>query len=194
MKKKTFRGSEKKLNKIEAYQKHFGWQTVSNDGDKLVMSFDNDIRHAKNLKKLEKQAKIIRRKFPVRMIPWLILGAIFLVPYFFYKDGILFGVIDLNSVLSFIPSMFDYIRTTVVNFLPIFLVAAGSLCAFFSLYEFLVFWFVKFSKNSSLEAIFKEADAFSGNVIDAPLEGNVLGDGPNTGILSKLGNIGKQVK
>mgnify|MGYP003295624222 CR=1 FL=1 len=194
MKNKTFRGSERKLNKIENYRKHFGWETVDRDYDKLVMSYDKDKPNAGALRKLEKQASIINSHFPKKMIVWLALTVFFLVPYLFYKDGVIFGF-DLKAALNsidFIATYFPFITNIIVYALPILLLVLISINAFFASYQLLVFGALKISKRTTLEEIYRVADALSGNVIDAPLPGNIEPDGKYTGFIAilcdKIGN------
>ena len=40
MKKRIYKGSVKKLDKIENYRKHFGWVTQTREDKKLVMTYD----------------------------------------------------------------------------------------------------------------------------------------------------------
>lgn len=181
--KKKFFGSDKKLERIEKFYSHFGWKTVSNSYGRLIMSFEKKMRYAKTLKKLFKQAKIIKQKFPSKMIVWAILAALFLVPYFFLKDGVLFNAINLNNILG--NALPAWLAPSIVNFLPVFLLVAGSINAMFAVYEVVVFVILKISGRKPLEEIYRIADALSGNVIDAPLEGNVAPDTETSGILEK---------
>lgn len=187
MKNKTFRGSERKLDKIEEYNKHFGWETFERDDTKLVMSFDSCKPHAPTLRKLQKQANIIRSKFPFKMIPWLVIGIIFFVLFLTYKDGVMFGALDLNSLFGGIfTGNLSIIASLVVNLLPILFICLFSLNFFFAAYVCLVFLAVKLSKHRTLEEIYRVADAISGNVIDAPFECNIEPDGPYTGFIAKI--------
>ena len=40
MKKRTYTGSARKLDKIETYRKHFGWVTETRHEEVLVMTYD----------------------------------------------------------------------------------------------------------------------------------------------------------
>ena len=187
MKSKTFRGGERKLDRIEEYRKHFGWETAERDDYKLTMNFDNSIPNARVLKKLNKQADTITKKFPFGMIVWLALAVVFLTLFFALKDGVLFGALDLNEILTgLFPADLPWIGTAIVNFLPILLLILGTINAFFALYHVLVFFALKLSKRTTLGEIYRVADALSGNVIDAPLAENIEPDGPLTGEIAKI--------
>lgn len=189
MKTKAFRGSEKKLDKIEEYRKHFGWVTKERSDDRLVMTFDNKLPFAKELNKLYKQANVITSKFPFKMIVWLALSILFFVPYFGLKDGILFGSIDLLEIfVSIFTGKNVWIGEAIVGAIPIVLILLGSLNLFFTLYVVAVFFALKLSKKSTLGEIYRIADALSGNVIDAPLIENIEPDGPLTGQIAKIAN------
>lgn len=187
MKSKTFKGSERKLDRIEEYRKHFGWETSERDDYKLTMTLDSSNPNSRTLKKLHKQANLITKKFPFGMIVWLALSILFFAPLFFLKDGVLFGTIDLTEVFcGLFAGDLAWIGKAIVNFLPILLILLGSINAFFTIYHVLVFFALKLSKKRTLEEIYRVADALSGNVIDAPFPENIEPDGPLTGEIAKI--------
>lgn len=189
MKKRTYRGRENKLNKIEEYRKHFGWVTQERQERKLVMTLDTKRKYNWALKKLESQASVINRKFPTRMIGWAISGAIFLILYFCINDGMLFGAINLKDLFSFIPDTIGWLPGVIAGIIPLVLLVIGSLNLFFALYETTVWFILKFTRHTTLEEVYRMADAMSGNIIDAPLKGNIEPNTPNTSFLATL-NIG----
>lgn len=193
MKTRKYRGSERKLDKIESHKKHFGWATDIRDDELLIMKFDKKQKHSKALRRLEKQAEIVNSKLPKRMFVWTILAAIFLFLYFMLKDGILFGSINLYEVFSFMGENLSWLSNTIVNILPVLLIVIGGINALFAAYEFLTFIILKFTRRKTIEEIYRVADAWSGFIVDAPLKGNVYPNGPNTGVLAKV-NIGSNYR
>lgn len=187
MKTRTYKGDRDKLDRIEIYRKHFGWVTESRINGKLVMNFDKKRKGNSILRKLEAQADIIKSKFPFRMIPWLALCLIFLIPALFTKDGILFGSINLNDLFGGFNNAL--ITSIFVNFGPIVFLVLGCINGFFAIYELVVFFVLKFTSHKTLEEIFRMSDALSGNIIDAPFSFNIAEGGPKTGILA-ITNIG----
>lgn len=178
MKNKIYKGNRKKLDEIEAYRAHFGWKRVSRDNKTLTLGYDTSRKHLQTLRRLEKQADIIHSRFPTRAVLWFILCIIFLVPYFFYKDGVLFGVLDFKSIVGE--------GSNILSAIPLGLLVLGGINGFFTVYELITFFVLKFTKKTSLEAIYKIADALSGVVIDAPLMGNIEPNRENSGILSTI--------
>ena len=184
MKKKIFRGSEKKLDKLEAYHKHFGWLTETKNEKVLVMTYDKKQKNRYILRKLEKQAKIINSKFPYRMIPWLSLALIFLICLIGYNDGVFFGI-DLNESVR---NAVDYpmLIAIIVGIIPVVSIIGLGLNLFFAAYTVIVFFILKTTRFKTLEEIYRIADALSQNIIDAPLKDNIEPRTEHTGVLAKM--------
>ena len=184
MKKRIYKGSVKKLDKIENYRKHFGWVTQTREDKKLVMTYDTKQKNRYVLRNLEKQAEVMRSKFPFRMIPWLSLAIIFLVCLIGYKDGVWFGI-DLNETVQ--NSVNNQMLTTIlVGLIPVVAIVGLGLNLFFTGYTVIVFIILKFAKHNTLEEIFRMADALSRNIIDAPLKGNIEPATERSGVLAKM--------
>ena len=184
MKKRIYKGSVKKLDKIENYRKHFGWVTQSREDKKLVMTYDTKQKNRYVLRNLEKQAEVMRSKFPFKMIPWLSLALIFLVCLVGYNDGVWFGI-DLNEVVQ--NSLNHPMLTAVlVGLIPVVAIVGLGLNLFFAGYTVVVFIILKFAKHTTLEEIFRMADALSQNIIDAPLKGNIEPPTERSGVLAKM--------
>ncbi|MCR5309197.1 MAG: hypothetical protein K6E21_03705 [Bacilli bacterium] len=183
MKKRVFRGGEKHLDKVENYRKHFGWITQERHDNVLVMTFDNKQKYKTSLRNLEKQAEIINSKFPFRMIPWLTLAAIFLLLTIGFKDNKFFGF-DFSNIIdnASIPVLTHFL----VGMLPVVFIVGLGLNLFFAAYVIIVFLILKFVRHTTLEEIFRMADAMSKNVIDAPLKGNIEEKTEHTGVLAKM--------
>lgn len=184
MKKRTYTGSSRKLDKIETYRKHFGWVTEKRHEEVLVMTYDNKQKNRYLLRNLENQADIMRSKFPFRMIPWLSLAVIFLICLIGYKDGIWFGM-DLDQTLG---SSIDnpLLVAILVGMIPVIAIIGLGINLFFAGYIVVVFLILKFAKHKTLEEIFRMADALSQNVIDAPLKNNIEEKTEYTGVLAKM--------
>ena len=184
MKKKIFRGSEKKLDKLEAYHKHFGWLTETKNEKVLVMTYDKKQKNRCILRKLEKQAKIINSKLPYRMIPWLSLALVFLICLIGYNDGVFFGI-DLNeSVRNAVDH--PMLIAIIVGIIPVVSIIGLGLNLFFAAYTVIVFFILKTTKFKTLEEIYRIADALSQNIIDAPLKDNIEPRTEHTGVLAKM--------
>ena len=183
MKKRVYRGGEKHLDKVENYRKHFGWITQERHDNVLVMTFDNKQKYKTSLRNLEKQADIINSKFPFRMIPWLALAAIFLLLTIGFKDNKFFGF-DFSNIINnaSIPVLAHFL----VGMLPVVFIVGLGLNLFFAAYVVIVFLILKFVRHTTLEEIFRMADAMSKNVIDAPLKGNIEEKTEHTGVLAKM--------
>ena len=184
MKRRTFRGGPKRLDKVEEYHKHFGWTTENRHDQVLVMTYDNKQKNKYILRKLEKQAKIINSKFPFRMIPWLSLAIVFLVCLIGYSDGVFFGI-DLNEKVANAVSH-PMLIAVIVGLIPVVAIIGLGLNLFFASYTVIVFFILKFTRHKTLEEIFRMADALSGNIIDAPLKGNIEPRTEHTGVLAKM--------
>ena len=184
MKKRTYTGSSRKLDKIETYRKHFGWVTETRHEEVLVMTYDNKQKNRYILRNLEKQADIMRSKFPFRMIPWLAWAIIFLVCLIGYKDGIWFGI-DLNEVVANSVSH-PMLVAVLVGIIPVIAIVGLGINLFFTAYVVIVFFILKFAKHKTLEEIFRMADALSKNIIDAPLKDNIEEKTEYTGVLAKM--------
>ena len=184
MKKRVYRGSIKKLDKIEEYRKHFGWVTQSREDKKLVMTYDTKQKNRFVLRNLEKQAEVMRSKFPFRMIPWLSWALIFLVCLVGYNDGVWFGA-DLNSAVA---NSVDHpmLVAVLVGMIPVVSIVGLGINLFFAGYTVIVFIILKFAKHNTLEEIYRMADALSKNIIDAPLKGNIEPPTERSGVLAKM--------
>ena len=191
MKTKKIKGNNKKLDKMENFKKHFGWKTESRQDGLLIMKFDKKIKHASELKKLEKQAKVLNSKFPKRMIGWAIFGALFLCSYFFLDFGNAFKTFGLYDALALDEN--NLLRFLFIDVLPIIFLIFGAIDSFFAVYELIVFIVLKVIKRKTIETIIKLADSLSGNIVDAPLQDNVFPTGPNTGVLAGV-NIGSNYR
>ena len=184
MKKKTFTGSKRSLDKVEEYRKHFGWVTETRHDEVLVMTYDSKQKNVKTLRKLEVQADIINSKFPWKMIPWLILAIAFFVCYFVYDNGNFFGM-DLNTIFLDLFKN-DIVAALFVGLIPVVFLIVAGINTFFTLYAVIVFFILKFTKFKTLAEIFRMADALSGNIIDAPLKRNIEPPSEHTGVLASL--------
>ena len=142
MKKRVYRGSIKKLDKIENYRKHFGWVTQTREDKKLVMTYDTKQKNRYVLRNLEKQAEVMRSKFPFRMIPWLSLALIFLVCLIGYNDGVWFGI-DLNEVVANSVSH-PMLVAVLVGIIPVIAIVGLGINLFFTAYVVIVFFILKF--------------------------------------------------
>ena len=184
MRRKTFRGSAKKLDKVEAYHKHFGWLTETKNEKALVMTYDKKQKNRYILRKLEKQTKIINSKFPYRMIPWLSLAILFLICLLGYKDGVFFGI-DLNQAVQNSVSA-PMLIAVIVGIIPVVAIVGLGINLFFAAYTVIVFFILKATRFKTLEEIFRMADALSQNIIDAPLRNNIEPRTEHTGVLAKM--------
>lgn len=184
MKKRTYKGSIKKLDKIEEYRKHFGWITQTRNEHTLVMTYDTKQKNRYVLRNLEKQADIMRSKFPYRMIPWLSWSLIFLVCLIGYNDGVWFGI-DLNEVVANSVEH-PMLIAIIVGMIPVIAIVGLGINLFFTAYTVIVFFILKFAKHRTLEEIYRMADALSRNIIDAPLKGNIEPPTERSGVLAKM--------
>jgi hypothetical protein len=185
MKKKVYTGSKRSLDKIEEYRKHFGWVTATRHDEVLTMTYDKKQSNRSTLRNLEVQADIINSKFPFRMIPWLTISIVFFVCYFLYDNGVIFGF-DLKDVFSNMFNGNEMVVSICAGIISILLLIVAVINLFFAAYAVIVFFILKFTKFKTLDEIFRMADALSGNVIDAPLKGNIEEKKPNTGVLATL--------
>ena len=184
MKKRVYKGSIKKLDKIEEYRSHFGWVTQTREDKKLVMTYDTKQKNRYVLRNLEKQAEVMRSKFPFRMIPWLSWALIFLVCLVAYNDGVWFGV-DLNETVANSVNH-PMLVAIIVGMIPVIAIVGLGINLFFTAYTVIVFFILKFAKHRTLEEIYRMADALSRNIIDAPLKGNIEPPTERSGVLAKM--------
>lgn len=170
---RTWKVFQNDLDREIAKREHFGWEFVSrseNEGGAfvhLVMKRDRRHAHYKRLKRLEAQANIIDRKFPVPFVVTAIIGLAFLIPWFFLMNNLYFLIFLIIALFMLMISFFIL----------------------------LVFLFTRRKKNQFLQELYDEGDEVQGKLRVNPLPENTLKPTKNTYFLKQyIYSLGKQKK
>jgi len=168
---KTWKIVQSDLEIEIAKHEHFGWEFVSNSVNEgglfitLTMKRNRRDSHYRRYKRLEFQARIIGRNFPVSFIVWTIVGLAFLIPWFFFMN---------NPYL-------------------IFLLSNALFCFTVALFILLIYLFTRHKKKILLKELYDEGDEMRGKLKVNPTPENTLQPGKETYHLRQyIYSLGKQ--
>lgn len=170
---KTWKISQKKLDEEIAIRNHFGWEFVSNttngSGNAITLTMKRDPQnvHHRRFCRLQFQAEVISRKFPISSLVWAGIGGVCLIPYFCLKSNPWFA--------SFL--------------------ALALFCFAVALFILMVYLFTFKKKKSMLQELYDEGDELQGKLKVNPLPENTLKPGKETYHLKRyIYGLGKKVK
>lgn len=109
---KTWRIRVYMLQKEIEKHKHFGWEYVAHSNGQgdgkitLTMKRDMELKKYKRIKKIEKQARMMEKRFPTSFAIWTLLATAFLLTYLFSKNNFFFLTFFACSLLFYTIAFF----------------------------------------------------------------------------------------